>query len=85
MKNLLRVSVLTAAVALTALLPARAIPLVNCETACFNSGGVPKFTHVFWSTTASQCCSLTGAPCPAGAVPTSSSYTSAGRSYLCPV
>jgi len=84
MKNLLRVSVLTAAVALTALLPARAIPLVNCDTAC-RTLGVLKATHVFWSTSAGQCCEMTGAPCPAGTVPSNSSYTYGGVFYLCPV
>jgi hypothetical protein len=87
MKNLIRASLLTAAVALTALLPARAVTLGTCDTTC-RTPGVLKGTHVYWSATQGQCCDMTGAPCPAGSFPSNSTYYypfPGSGYYICPL
>jgi hypothetical protein len=75
MKTLIRPLLLTAAFALTALLPARAVTLGTCSTIC-SSGPRSQngSTHVFWLATQSQCCNIDAAPCPAGSVPSGSVY-----------
>ncbi len=85
MKTLLRASALTAAVVLTALLPARAITLGTCNTVCATPG-VLRGTTVSWSSTQAQCCDQTSAPCPAGTYPRSSIYyyPFPGGEYVCP-
>jgi hypothetical protein len=73
MKTLIRPLLLTSALALTALLSARADTLGTCDTICSTGLGPMHKTHVFWSATQSQCCDIDAAPCPAG-VPTGSTY-----------
>lgn len=74
MRNLFRILVLAAVLALPNLATA-AIgpdPLGTCRTFCLTSGSLP--TAVTWSASQSDCCSSTGAPCPPGTTPRPASW-----------
>lgn len=88
MKTLLRTSVLTAALALSAFATAgHAVINQNgtCRTTCHNSS-TGTITQVSWFTTESTCCSGTVNPCPAGTDPTFSSFQpTGGFAMVCPI
>ena len=70
MRNLIRTFALAVVLTLPTLsaVTAGPSPLGTCRTFCFVPGSFPP-TAVTWSTSQSNCCSSTGAPCPPGTNP----------------
>ncbi len=81
MKTLLRISALTATLALSVFATTgRADVYGTCRTGCFNPS-THKSTVVAWNTTAQECCYGTFNPCPEGSEPTGAvSFQPAGGS-----
>lgn len=77
MKTLLRVSGLALLLSLTAFTLAQSAPAPfgTCRTFCTGGG---SFTTVIWTTSQSQCCSLSANPCPAGMTPGGATFQPAG-------